>query len=94
MNYARKVDAIQPSCVKLWRKFGKEVILTHKQGGGCPDCFVLHRSIWLAVELKSGEKAKLKKSQEDLAERVKAKGGILYVIRSIEEAAKLIGVNL
>jgi hypothetical protein len=94
MRYAAKVDAVQPACVKLWRQHGKVWIPTHRQGDGAPDGFLLHQGVFLAVEVKA-PKAKVRKGkQATLHEVVAAKGGRIYVVRSEEDAAALIGARL
>lgn len=93
MKYARKVDAVQPECVQLWQRFGKQWLPTFRQGGGV-DGFLLHMGCWLAIEFKTG-KAKLRGDlQKALHENVANKGGTIYVIRSKDEAAALIGARL
>ena len=89
---AARVDAIQPICVKLWRKFGKLFVSTARQGDGAPDGYLLHMGLWLAIEFKTG-KAKLKPKQKILHEAVTAKGGKIFVIRSTDEALALIGAK-
>ena len=89
---AARVDAIQPICVKLWRKFGKLFVSTARQGDGAPDGYLLHMGLWLAIEFKQ-PKGKLEPKQTKLHSEIAAKGGLIYVIRSTDEALALIGAK-
>lgn len=91
-RYARKSDKNQPGLVKLWQQHGKLWVSTDKQGGGAPDGFLLHRGLWLAIEIKS-RTGTLTKPQQDLHAQIADKGGIVYIIRTEQDALDLINVK-
>lgn len=92
MRYAARTDSNQAAIVKAWRRMGKMVILAHRQGDGAPDCYLLHMGVWLAVEFKT-EKGKLTDDQKQLHQKVRDKGGTIYVIRNLDEAMALVGAK-
>jgi hypothetical protein len=93
MRYAAKVDAVQPECVNFWKRSGKLFVSTARQGDGAPDGYLLHMGLWIAIEFKA-PKGKLEPKQTKLHAAITAKGGKVYIIRSIEDAAALIGARL
>lgn len=92
-HYARKTDANQAEIVAVWRNLGKIWVDTSRQGDGCPDGFLLHRGIWLAIEFKVSKKARLKPKQRELHTEVDQKGGKIYIICTVTDALDLIGAS-
>ncbi len=86
---AKRVDALQSELVAALRAVGALVILTHRQGDGCPDCFAFFRGRWFALEYKAPG-GSLTPLQREL--QVYWPGAI-QVVRSIEEALDAIGAE-
>lgn len=82
-NYRLKVDALQPLIREAAHKAGYKFIDTHRQGDGCPDCFVLsHSQRWVAFEIKSDSGA-LTKAERKLFDYVGE--APLYTVRSVDD---------
>jgi hypothetical protein len=91
-RYACRVDGNHAEIVAEWRRLGLLFVSTHKQGDGAPDGYLLYRGIWLAIEFKT-EKGKLKPKQVELHQRVRDKGGKIYIVRNLEDAMNLVGIE-
>ena len=87
---AARVDANQPEIVDAVRRVGGYCMLTHRQGDGCPDLFVWHKSTgWLPIELKI-------KGGAFTSDEIRVHDecpATIYVIRSVDEMMQLLGVS-
>ena len=86
----QRVDKNQAEIVTALRAVGALVILTYRQGDGCPDAFVWFRGKWTAHELKSPT-GRLTTGQQILQTQWP---GTVYVSRSIDEALAAIGAQV
>ncbi len=68
---------------------GALVVLTHRQGDGCPDLFAWFRGRWFAIEIKSPG-GSLTPPQRELQAYWP---GAVQVVRSIDEALDAIGAE-
>lgn len=86
---AAKVDLNQASIVKALRKCGVSVQSLASIGKGCPDLVAANGSgmVWL-IEVK-GPKGKLRPEQEKWINEWR---GDVHIIRTVDDALKLIGV--
>ena len=96
MRYARR-DVAEPAIVKALRTIGAVVVQHH--GKDEPDLFVLHagRYFWIEVKNpegprggKSGDGQKLRPGQEAFRAICRAAQGDVHVVRSVDEAIKLV----
>ena len=92
MRRIARVDSNQPAIVKLFRKLGCSVALTHMVGRGFPDFIVGVNGKNIMVELKDGSKVpsarKLTKDEVDWHESWL---GNVIIIESEEDVIELMG---
>lgn len=81
MNYARKVDGVQPEIVKRLRSIGVWVQHLHSIGSGCPDLLCWHRRFFLLEIKEPGERPK-----KEQAEFMAACPGEIHVVCTPDEA--------
>jgi len=85
-NWSNKVDKIQPAVIKIFETAGFSVDTNSK--AGTPDLTVaVNEEITFMVEVKSTPNAKLTPAQVKFHKKWKGK---IYVVRSIEDAEKVV----
>lgn len=88
MRRAAKIDEVQPSIVEALRKVGASVVSLASIGQGCPDLLACKGDkLWL-IECK-GPKGKLTPDQQRF---ILDWNGPVHIIRSADEALRLVGV--
>ena len=80
----KKRDAIEPAIVQALRAIGCEVYQIN--GRALPDLLVRHRSTWVPLGIKSGEKARLTPSERENKPS-------WPLVRSVPEALEVFGVR-
>jgi len=88
MRWAAKTDANQAEIVAALRAVGASVFLTHRLGGGFPDLCVGFRNKNVLMEVKI-DKGSLNELEQDFFREWR---GQRCVVRSVDEALKVIGV--
>lgn len=90
-HYAKKVDANQKPIVAGLRGVGASVALLHRAGDDIPDLLVGFRGVTYLLEAKNPDgKDKVSEGQERFIEDWR--GGPVAVVRSLDEALRVIGV--
>lgn len=97
-RYARRTDANHAQFLQALRQLGIVHVDLSRVGGGCPDIMVLdRRGTWQVIEVKDGNKSpsrrKLTVAQELFHDDVKAQGGKVYVMSSIDELFAMFGAR-
>lgn len=87
----RRADENQAEIVADLRAIGAYVLHLHTVGGGCPDIAVCYKEKVYLFEIK-GSKGRLFQKQRDWHRMWRKAGGKVAVIRSSEEAFKVMGV--
>jgi hypothetical protein len=86
---AAKIDLNQPAIVDALRKVGVSVVSLASVGNGIPDLLAAkHDKVWL-IEVK-GPKGKLTFAQKKF---VLEWPGVVHIVRSVDEALRLVGVQ-
>jgi hypothetical protein len=85
-----KTDSNQAAIAEAFRARGAWVFDLHAVGRGCPDLLVASRGRWLLVEVKS-EKGKLTPQQVRFIGEAGQRGAKVYVVRSVEDAGRVVG---
>lgn len=88
----KRADENQAEIVADLRAIGAYVLHLHTIGGGCPDIVVLWRGVLWMFEIK-GSKGRLFQKQRDWHRMWREAGGNVAMIRSSEEAFRLMGVE-
>ena len=86
----KRVDANQARIVRALRQAGASVLHLHTIGGGAPDILVGYRGDNFLLEIKSGD-GKLNDRQALWHTLWR---GQVAVVRSVDEAFKVIGVDI
>ena len=87
MRYAAKVDANQPEIVRALEQVGARVLHLHTLGRGAPDILTVYREVLYLMEIKM-DKGKL---TADEAQFHEAWPGPIFIVRSVEDALRVIG---
>lgn len=87
MRRAAKVDTNQAEIVEALRRVGASVLLLHRVGQGCPDALCGFRGANVLIEIKAGRG----ELTDDEMEFFNGWNGQVAVVRTIEEALRLIG---
>lgn len=91
----KRADNNQKEIVNTLRKVGANVIVLSQQGHGFPDLLVAYNNKMYLMEIKNNKtsygKVGFSYNQKEFTE--KWKGQQPYIIYTIEEALKIIGVN-
>jgi hypothetical protein len=86
---AAKIDLNQPAIVDALRKVGVTVVSLASVGNGIPDLLAgKHDKVWL-IEVK-GPKGKLTPAQ---VEFMATWPGVVHIVRSVDDALRLVGVQ-
>ena len=88
MRTAARVDINQAAIVKALRQCGVSVQSMAQIGKGCPDLLVGHHNKNWAIEVK-GAKGKL---TPDQLEWIQAWRGEVHIVRTVDDALRLVGV--
>ena len=90
----RRSDTNQPEIVEALRDVGGLVLDLHEVGADCPDVLVLFREVLTLLEIKSPG-GKLTPGQQVFHDlwRVAARGRV-YIVRSVEDAYRAVGVEV
>ena len=91
------MDRIQPQVTRELRRAGCFVWPTHELGKGFPDLVVARAGIWYLLELKDGmarpSAQKLTPAEREFAADAWNLGhGYVWVVRSVEDALKAVGL--
>jgi Holliday junction resolvase len=86
----KRVDANQTAIVNALRWAGCSVQSLATVGKGCPDLLVGKYGITVLMEIKDGDKGKVRDSQVEWMDNWM--GGPVAVVRSIEDALRAVGV--
>lgn len=89
MRYAARVDKNQAEIVAALKAVGWSVELTHRLGDDFPDLIVARNKRTVLLEVKS-EDGTLSDGQMDFINRWR---GEVYVVRSVSDAFKALGVG-
>ena len=89
MRRAAKVDGNQREIVRALRDVGASVILTHQVGQGCPDAIVGFRGVNYLSEIKM---LRGRLTDDQVALHNTWQGAPIKIIRSIDDALRMIGV--
>ena len=89
MRRAAKIDLNQPEIVEALRKVGVSVVSLASIGQGCPDLLAAKGDKCWLIEVK-GPKGKLTPDQTDFMLNW---AGTVHIVRSPDEALKLVGVE-
>ena len=88
-----RADLNQEAIVKALRSIGAVVEITTQQGNGFPDLVVGYMKKTHLIEIKNpSTKGKLRASQEIF--RDKWKGSDVHVVNTVDEALRVIGVEV
>lgn len=93
MRRAARVDDNQAEIVEVLRQVGASVFPTHNVGRGFPDIVVGYKGINFLVEIKDGLKplSRQKLTPDETAFH-QTWGGDVYVVKSVDDALKMLGV--
>ena len=93
MRTAAKVDRNQKETVDALRKVGASVQSLASIGKGCPDLLVGYHGILYLMEIKDGSNVPSKQLLTDDQKKWHEAwtGSPVYVVRSIEQALKILG---
>ena len=89
MAYGKRVDGPHGAIVKALRQCGCAVVDLSSQGHGVPDLMVGRKGQTVLLEVKTA-RGQLRQSQKDFA--ATWTGCPVLVVRSVDDAIKLIGV--
>ena len=89
MTYARKVDGNQKAIVESLRAVGASVLDLSRVGQGCPDILAAKGPHSWLIEVK-GPKGTL---TPDQVKFIDAWRGDVHIVRSVDEALMLVGVE-
>lgn len=90
----KRVDANQKEIVAALRKVGATVQTLHEVGKGCPDLLVAFRGVNYLLEVKDGKKTPSKQRLNEDEQEWHAKwGGPVHVVRSVDEAIRVLGAQ-
>ncbi len=87
MRVAAKIDANQAAIVKALRQVGVSVQSLATIGKGCPDLVAADDETTWLIEVK-GEKGKLTDDQVKWFDEWR---GVVHIVRSVDDALKLVG---
>jgi hypothetical protein len=94
-KYGAKKDANHNEVVEAFKALGADVLDTSNLGGGVPDLIIGCRNAWHLVDVKNPNtgygRRGLNKRQKEWA--LAWKGGPVYLISTVEEAADLVNGN-
>jgi Holliday junction resolvase len=93
MRTAAKVDRNQSEVVDALRKVGASVQSLASIGKGCPDLLVGYHGILYLMEVKDGTKIPSQQvlNKDQIKWHEAWNGSPVYVVRSIEQALKILG---
>jgi len=89
----RRADENQAEIVGDLRAIGAYVLHLHTIGGGCPDIVVLWRGVRWMFDIK-GSQGRLFQKQRDWHRIWREAGGNVAVIRTSEEAFRIMGMDV
>ena len=92
MRIASKVDTNQPAIVQAFRQMGARVQVLSFVGKGFPDLLICYRGTLALVEVKDGAKSASRRqlTPDEQAWHAEWDDAPLYIIASVDEAAKLL----
>jgi hypothetical protein len=91
MRYANRIDANQNAIVDALRKAGASVRII-SQGDGIPDLLVGYNGFTVLMEVKDGDKPPSARKLTDAEQKFfnEWRGGMLFVVNSVEQALESI----
>jgi len=91
MRYANRIDANQNAIVDALRKAGASVRII-SQGDGIPDLLVGYDGFTVLMEVKDGDKPPSARKLTDAEQKFfnEWRGGMLFVVNSVEQALESI----
>lgn len=89
MRRAAKIDLNQPEIVEALRAVGVSVVSLASIGQGCPDLLAAKGDKCWLLEVK-GPKGKLTPDQQRF---ILDWAGVVHIVRTVDDALKLVGVE-
>lgn len=89
MRHHGKIDLNQPAIVEALRKVGVSVVSLASIGQGCPDLLAAKGDRAWLIEVK-GPKGKLTEDQQRF---ILNWSGTVHMVRSVDDALRLVGVD-